>query len=114
MLEWFLNQRNNVEGYKKVFFSGLTVLELGKIIVEYILPRNNLNGLFNIAGQTISKFQLLKIIADVYQKPIEIIPNELKNIDRSLDAFKFNKLTGYKSKPWPELIKAMHDFNFST
>ena len=113
LLEWFLNQRNDVEGYKKVFFSGLTVLELGKIIVDYILPRNNLNGLFNIAGQTISKFQLLKIIADVYQKPIEIIPNELINIDRSLDASKFNKLTGYESKPWHELIKAMHDFNFS-
>ena len=113
LLEWFLNQRNDVEGYKKVFFSGLTVLELGKIIVDYILPRNNLNGLFNIAGQTISKFQLLKIIADVYQKPIEIIPNELINIDRSLDASKFNKLTGYESQPWPELVKAMHDFNFS-
>ena len=64
-------------------------------------------------GQSISKFQLLKIIADVYQKPIEIIPNELKNIDRSLDASKFNKLTGYESQPWPELIKSMHDFNFS-
>ena len=29
LLEWFLNQRNDVEGYKIVFFSGLTVLELG-------------------------------------------------------------------------------------
>ena len=113
LLEWFLNQSNDVEGYKKVFFSGLTVLELAKIIVDYILPRIDLNGLFNISGESISKFQLLKIIADVYQKPIEIIPNELKNIDRSLDASKFNKLTGYKSQPWPELIKAMHDFNFS-
>jgi dTDP-4-dehydrorhamnose reductase len=113
LLEWFLNQGNEIEGYKKVFFSGLTVLELAKIIVDYILPRIDLNGLFNISGESISKYQLLKIIADVYKKPIEIIPNELKNIDRSLDASKFNKLTGYKSKPWPELINAMHDFNFS-
>ena len=30
LLEWFLNQKNKVNGYKKAIFSGLTVLELAK------------------------------------------------------------------------------------
>ena len=98
LLEWFLNQGNDVEGYKNAIFSGLTVLELAKIINDYILPRKDLNGLFNISGESISKYELLKIIADVYQKPIKIIPNELINIDRSLDSSSFNKCTGYKVK----------------
>ena len=57
------------------YFFGTYCIRIGKNHCYYIL-RNNLNGLFNIAGQSISKFQLLKIIADVYQKPIEIIPND--------------------------------------
>ena len=113
LLEWFLNQEKKVNGYKKVIFSGLTVLELARIITKHIIPNVNLNGLSNVSGDSISKFDLLKIIADVYQKPIDIIPNELKSIDRSLDGSRFNTITGYKTRPWPELIKDMYDFNLS-
>ena len=113
LLEWFLDQENEVQGYKKVIFSGLTVLELAKIIERYILPRIDLKGLFNVSGQPISKYNLLKVIAGVYKKKIEIIPNELENIDRSLDSSKFNSLTGYKCKPWIELIQSMYEFNLS-
>ena len=111
LLEWFLNQENKVKGYKNVIFSGLTVLELAKIIDTHIIPRNELNGIFHIAGEPISKLDLLKIIAYEYKKTINIIPDALKNIDRSLNGSYFNKLTGYKSKKWPLLIKDMYKFN---
>ena len=111
LLEWFLNQEKKVKGYKNVIFSGLTVLELAKIIDTHIIPRNELNGIFHIAGEPISKLDLLKIIAYEYKKTINIIPDALKNIDRSLNGSYFNKLTGYKSKKWPLLIKDMHEFN---
>ena len=110
LLEWFLSQNKFVEGYKNVIFSGTTVLELAILIEKYIIPRSDLKGILNISGELISKFDLLKIIADIYNKKIDIIPNELIKLDRSLDGSKFTKLTGYKPKPWPLLIKSMKEF----
>jgi dTDP-4-dehydrorhamnose reductase len=111
LLEWFLNEHNFVNGYKNVIFSGLTVLELAKIIEKYILPMTHLRGILNISGESISKFDLLKIIADVYNKSIEIIPDESIKINRTLNGAQFSKLTGYKINSWPVLIKSMYEFN---
>ena len=110
LLEWFLYQNKFVEGYKNVIFSGTTVLELAILIEKYIIPRSELKGIINITGESISKFDLLKIIADIYNKKIDIIPNELIKLDRSLDGSQFTKLTGYHPKPWPSLIKDMKEF----
>ena len=111
LLEWFLNQNSSIQGYKNVIFSGLTVLELAKLIDKYIFPRSDLKGILNISGQSISKFDLLKIISDIYNKSIEIIPNESIKINRTLNSSKFYKLTGYKPNSWPVLIKSMYEFN---
>ena len=113
LLEWFLAQENFVHGYKNAIFSGITVLELARIIDEYILPRSDLNGILNLAGESISKFDLLKIIADIYKKSAEIIPNETIKINRTLNGSQFNNLTGYKMKSWPLLIRSMYEFNLS-
>ena len=82
------------------------------LIEKYVIPRSDLRGILNISGESITKFDLLKIIADIYDKKIDIIPNELIKLDRSLDYSQFSKLTGYYSKPWPLLIKAMKEFEF--
>lgn len=111
LLEWFLDQENFVEGYKNVIFSGITVLELANLIEKYIIPRNDLRGILNISGESISKFDLLKILADVYNKKIKIIPNESIKINRTLNGSQFDKLTGYKVNSWPLLIKSMFEFN---
>ena len=84
LLEWFLNQNRPVQGYKNVIFSGLTVLELAKFLDKYIFPRSDLKGILNISGESISKFDLLKIISDIYNKSIEIIPNQSIKINRNL------------------------------
>ena len=112
LLEWFLDQEGRIEGYKKAIFSGLTVLELAKIIEIYVIPNKKLKGIFHVSGQAISKYDLLKIISYEYKKLIDIVPNHLVKIDRSLDGNLFNNLTGYQTKPWPLLIKAMSEFNF--
>ena len=111
LLEWFLAQKHFVHGYKNVIFSGLTVLELARVIDNYVLPRRDLKGILNLAGESISKFDLLKIIADIYKKSAQIIPNEKIQINRTLNGSQFNNLTGYKMKSWPSLIKSMYEFN---
>ena len=111
LLEWFLDQENYVEGYQKAVFSGLTVLELARVIHMYILPNSNINGIIHLSGEPISKYDLLNMIAKQYKKIIKIIPNKKININRTLNGENFIKLTGYQTKSWKSLIKSMEEFN---
>ena len=111
LLNWFLNQKE-INGFKKAFFSGLTTLELSKIIINEIIEKNKIiNGLFHISGPRISKLNLLKIVKRIYKKKTIInIDNSFK-IDRSLNSNKFTKLINIKKKSWPNMIKEQWVFN---
>ncbi len=111
LLNWFLNQKLSVNGYANAIFSGLPVNELAYIIDQYIIPNANLSGLYHLSSLPISKYDLLKLIATVYLKKIDIIKDESIIIDRSLDCSLFAAQTGYEPRPWSDMIKSMHRFN---
>lgn len=111
LLAWFLSQKVSVEGYKKAIFSGLTAIEIGRVIYEYILFNSNLVGLYNLSADPINKYDLLLMIKNIYNTNINIIPDHKKTvIDRSLDSTKFRKITGFLPKSWPLMIKEMKSF----
>jgi len=111
LLNWFLKQKK-IKGFKNAFFSGLTTLELSKIIIKEVVLKNQIShGLFHISGPKISKLNLLKIIKKNYKKKTIInIDNSFK-IDRSLNSSKFRKITKLKPKNWPNMIKELRAFN---
>ena len=108
LLDWFLSQSGNTKGYSNAIFSGITTLELAKIIDNYIIPNSNLHGLYHISAQPINKYELLKMIAEVYKKQIEIIPYAEFKINRSLNSDKFQTATGFKPKSWQIMLEEMH------
>lgn len=110
LLGWFLSQQGAVKGYTRAIFSGFPTIELAHIVDAFVIPRPELFGLYHVAAQPISKFDLLTLIADVYGKQIEIEPTAEPAIDRSLDASRFNSATGYHAPSWRELVT--HMFNF--
>jgi len=109
LVDWFLSQRGAVKGYKKAIFSGLPTVELAKVIIDYVLPAPALSGLYHVSVGAIDKYSLLKLIADRYQKKIEITCDERVRIDRSLDSTKFQKDTGYDAPEWSCLVNKMHE-----
>ena len=111
LLNWFLSQEGVIKGFKKAIFSGVPTLELAKIIEKYILPNENLKGVYNVSADPIDKFTLLNFFKEVYKKKIIILKDEDYIIDRSLNSAKFRKDTGYKPKEWPEAIEQMRDFH---
>jgi dTDP-4-dehydrorhamnose reductase len=112
LLEWFLSQQSEVKGFNKAIFSGLTAVELSKVIKDVILIHQHLSGLYHVAATPINKFELLHLVAKTYNKQINIIQDESFVIDRSLDATLFNSVTGYKPPQWPALIQRMHQSSF--
>ena len=108
LMEWFLAQEGHVHGFMKAIYSGFPTIELARIINQYVLPNPDLHGIYHVASQPISKYELLKLIAERYNKQIVIEPYSEFFIDRSLNSSIFNKTTGYKAPSWPELIEKMY------
>ena len=111
LLNWFLAQKNEIKGFDKAFFSGLTSLELSKIIYIYFLKINFFyNQIFNIGGPKISKYELLVSIRKVFKKKIIIKKYSKFKIDRSLNSNKFKKISKYKQKSWIVMLKNLKEF----
>ncbi len=110
LIGWFLSQEGTVRGFTNAIFSGLPTAELARLVKDHVLPDGNLTGLYHVAAKPISKYDLLNLIAEVYGKRIDILPDDKLVIDRSLNAYRFNSATGYEPPDWPQLIKRMHEF----
>lgn len=109
LVDWFLSQSGEVKGFKKAVFSGLPTIEVARVVKEYVMPNPNLSGLFHLSVDPINKYDLLKLVASTYEKSIKITPDDTLVIDRSLNSDRFRTVSGFKPKPWPELIKNMHE-----
>lgn len=108
MIEWFLAQERSVKGYTRAIYSGFPTVELAKIISDYVVPNEDLHGVFHVSSQPISKYHLLKLVADTYGKNIQIEPYHDIIIDRSLDSSAFMKKTNYVPPSWPQLVADMY------
>jgi dTDP-4-dehydrorhamnose reductase len=113
LVEWFLAQKEKVPGFTKAIYSGLTTLELSRVLKNYVIPNPDLHGLYQVSTLPISKYELLKLIAQTYDKKIAIEPDDQIRVDRSLNSTHFRKATGYSPPTWQELITGMHQ-NFIT
>ncbi len=110
LLDWFLSQKKKVKGYKKAIYSGFPTTEIARIIAEYIIPKKNLSGIYQLSSKPISKYELLKIVSRIYQKKIEILADYDMVLDRSLNSKKFREATGYRPPSWEELIRQMYQY----
>lgn len=108
LFEWFLAQKGSVNGYTNAIYSGFPTTELINIIENYIIPNPSLSGLYNVASDPISKYELLKIIAKVYNKEITINSYEEFKNDKSLNCDKFISDFKFKKKSWPHMILEMY------
>jgi len=110
LVGWFLAQSGAVRGFTRAVFSGLPTVELARVIRDHVLPHPELHGLYHVSAEPISKYELLCLVAEVYGKQIDILPDDKLVIDRSLDSTRFRQATGYAPLPWPDLVRRMHAF----
>lgn len=108
LVEWFLSQDGRVNGYTKAIFSGFPTVEMAHIIGEYVLPNENLKGVYHVSSDAISKCDLLKLVAERYGKQIDIKCDNDFIQDRSLNSSKIRNATGYRPPSWPDMIEAMY------
>lgn len=110
LLDWFLLQGKHCKGFRRAIFSGLPTVVFAGIIRDHVIPRYDLQGVYQVAAAPIAKYDLLQLIAEIYGKSIDIEPDDSFTIDRSLNPARFEQATGYRAPAWPELIRTMHSY----
>jgi dTDP-4-dehydrorhamnose reductase len=110
LIEWFLRQEGKtISGYRKAIFTGLTTAALAKLLGEILIRHPNLEGLWHVAAEPISKYDLLRVVRQTFHLNIEIEPDDTFCCDRSLCGDKFCKATGWSSVSWPQMIANLHN-----
>jgi len=105
LVEWFLAQQGKISGYDRAIYSGLTTQEMARIIEHVLSDETGLHGLWHVASKPISKYQLLRRVADrIGKTDIEIERDESFVLDRSLDASRFNTRMGYEAPEWDRML----------
>lgn len=109
LVDWFLSQSGEVKGFRKAVFSGLPTIEVARIVRELVVPNQKLRGLYHLSVDPINKCDLLRLVADIYDKRTIVNADDNLIIDRSLNSDRFRVATGFAPRTWPELIRTMHD-----
>ncbi len=109
LVEWALAQRGPVRGFRGAIFSGLTTIELTRVCDALITQHPDLHGLWHVASDPISKYDLLvALYASVGRADVEVSPDDSFRCDRSLVADRFNRATRYRSPTWDTMLGELH------
>jgi len=92
LLSWFLKSSEpQVQGLNSVFWNWVTTLTLAKIIEEIILNDLPISWVIQISGEIISKYDLLLLFKDIFQKKIEVIPSDISKLNQTITPSKEQK-----------------------
>ena len=108
LLNWFMQQQNQINGYTKSIWTGQTTLQLAKTME--IAAKEKAHGLYNaVPDSSISKYDLL-VLFNRYLRDNElnIIPVDGISADKSLKRTKFD--FSYKIPDYETMIAEMSEW----
>ena len=105
LIEWFLSRKGRVHGYRKAVWSGLTAMEIGRVVGALVKRADPLAGLWHLATPAISKFELLTSLNErLGGRGVTVVPDDSFICDRSLDGSAFSRRTGYVPPSWDVML----------
>lgn len=109
LVNWFMQQRDRVKGYKNAMWTGQTTLQLAKTIENAAIQ--HVHGLYNMVPEKcISKYDMLILFNQYLRKePIEITPEENFRIDKSLKRTNFERFS-YKIPGYEEQVRELGEW----
>jgi dTDP-4-dehydrorhamnose reductase len=111
LISWLFRQRlgTSLNGYTRAVFSGLPTVSLSRIIRDLLRSKCAVSGLYHVASEPISKYDLLRRICERFRLDHEVLEDPSVKIDRSLDDSRFRSSTGTSTPNWDSLIEDLYD-----
>lgn len=109
LLSWFALQRNKrIKGYHKAIYSGFSTNVMAQLIGDILQTRPDLSGVYQVASEPISKFDLLVRLRDMLGwDDIVIDPDDQFFCDRSLSGQHFSTVTGWRPPTWEAMLQGL-------
>ncbi len=108
LLEWFLAQKGKkIKGFTRALFTGLTTNRLAELVGELLEKRPALNGLYHVSSETLSKYELLRLMKEAYKLEVDIAPEGGFEMKRDLNGERFEKAAGFNCPPWKAMMAEM-------
>jgi len=108
LLNWFLNQKGDISGFDKTYWSGVTSLELAKAIEPFI--NQGITGIYNFTSKKkISKYDLLLLFQKIWKKTdVKIKANSNYVSDKSLSSIRSD--FKYNPKDYEEMLLESYEW----
>ncbi len=107
LFHWFMMQEGTIKGFTKAIWSGVTTIELAKVIKLVI--ENDITGLYHVTNNSaINKYELLNLFKKYTNKTIEIIPVNGTSVNKSF--VDTRKELNYTIPSYEEMVKEMIEF----
>jgi len=109
LLNWILLQKEDIIGYSEAFWGGVTTLELAKAIEFFILQNIDGVNIYHLTNsEKISKFDLLRIINEVFNMKLNISSSNEYKVDKSL--INSCKSIDYRVPTYQTMIEEMYNW----
>jgi dTDP-4-dehydrorhamnose reductase len=109
LLSWFALQRNkHIKGYHKAIYSGFSTNVMAQLIGDILQTRPDLSGLYQVASEPISKYDLLVRLREFLGwDDIVIDSDDQFFCDRSLSGLHFSTATGWRPPTWEAMLQGL-------
>ena len=108
LVDWFLAQRGGkVRGFRRAIYSGISTWEMARLVRMLIARQPSTSGLWQVASKPITKYDLLLLLREAFEVPVEVEAYDDLICDRSLDGSRFSVATGYSAPDWATMISEM-------
>jgi dTDP-4-dehydrorhamnose reductase len=110
LFEWARAHRGGViRGFDRAIYTGLTTMAMARVIDELLIDHSDLSGIWQVASEPITKYQLLCELNDKANLKLSIDRDTTLECDRSLDASAFRNRTGVRVPSWAEMMREFAD-----
>lgn len=109
LMEWFAAQRGcTIKGYRGAIYTGVSTAVLAGLVGDLLENSPELSGMYQVASQPITKYDLLVRLRDTMGwDDITIEPDDAFQCDRSLIGARFEAATGWIAPAWDKMIAGL-------
>jgi dTDP-4-dehydrorhamnose reductase len=97
-----------VQGYERAVYSGLPTPALARTIRYIIQQAPGLTGLYHVASEPISKYELVNRLNSAFGLGLKVVADRRVVCNRALDDSRFREATSLDRPGWDELIAELH------
>ena len=104
LFNWFSKQTGEVKGYSKVYWTGVTTIELARVIEEAL--RKKITGFHHVVNnEKIKKSELIRLFEKYFHFGITVVDDDAKKSDKSL--VRTDKSHDFKIPSYEQMVKDM-------